>query len=128
MSKKSERYEKGLEEMRHHLGPDADKYVETIAEIAPLFARVNVEFAFGDLYGQEDSELDEKTRELVTVGALTAMGNAIPQLKIHIKAALHCGASKEEIVEVITQMIAYCGFPAATNAILTAKEVFDQQT
>ena len=67
--------------------------------------------------------MDDKTQELVTLGVLTVLGNTLPQLKLHIGCALHCGASKEEITEVITQMIAYCGFPAATNAIMTAKEV-----
>ena len=120
----TDRYQIGIEEMRRHLGPNADKYVEAIREVAPLFAKVNVEFAFGDLYGDKNNPLDQKTRELVTVGALTVMGHALPQLKLHIECALRCGASKEEIVAVITQMLAYCGFPAATNAILAAKEVF----
>lgn len=120
----SDRYEKGIKSMREHLGVKADEYVQAIRDIAPLFAKVNVEFAFGDLYGDENSVLDQKTRELATIAALTVQGFSLPQLKIHIEAALRCGASKEEIVEIITQMIAYCGFPAATNAILVAKEVF----
>jgi len=120
------RYEKGIKIMREHLGPDADKYVETIAKIAPLFAKVNVECAFGEIYGDENSVLDQKTKELCTVAALTVRGDSLPQLKLHIECALRCGASKEEIVEVITQMILYGGFPVATNAILTAKQVFDE--
>lgn len=121
----TDRYTKGLEMMREHLGPEADSYVAAIEKIAPLFARVNVEFAFGDLYGDPNNPLDQKTRELVTIGALTVQGFSLPQLKLHIEAALRCGAKKEEIVAVITQMIAYAGFPAATNAILVAKEVFE---
>ncbi len=121
-----ERYKKGLDEMKRHLGADTEKYVESIREIAPLFARVNVEFAFGDLYGDPECPLDQKTRELITIGALTVLGYAIPELKIHIKGALLCGASKEEIVAVITQMLAYCGFPAATNALMVAKEIFEE--
>ncbi len=69
--------------------------------------------------------MDAKTRELCTVAALTVQGFALPQLKIHVEAARRCGASCEEIVEVITQMIAYGGFPAATNPLMTAKAVFD---
>lgn len=118
------RYNKGIEEMRRHLGPKADEYVENIRAIAPKFARVNVEFAFGDLY--TDEVLDQKTRELATIAALTVQGFSIPQLKIHIKAGLKCGASQSEIVEIITQMIAYCGFPAATNAIMAAKDIFEE--
>lgn len=120
----TDRHKKGIELMRKHLGPAADKYVEAICEVVPLFAKVNVEFALGDLYGDENSVLDQKTRELATIAALMVQGFSIPQLKVHVDAALRCGASKEEIVEIITQMIAYCGFPATTNAIMAAKEVF----
>lgn len=120
----SDRYQRGLKVMREHLGPDAEQYVESIREVSPLFARVNVEFAFGDIYGDKSNVLDAKTQELITLSALTVMGNAMPQLKLHLHCALNEGASKEEIVETITQMIAYCGFPSATNAIMAAKEVF----
>ena len=118
------RYQKGLKVMTEHLGSKTDSYVEAIREVAPKFAKVNVEFAFGDVYG--DSVVDIKTRELCTVAALTVQGFSLPELKIHIEAALRCGASQAEIVEIITQMLGYCGFPAATNAIMTAKEVFKQ--
>ena len=123
----SDRYEKGIASMREHLGPKADQYVEAIREVAPLFAKVNVEFPFGDLYGDKQSVLDQRTREIATIAALTVQGFSLPQLKVHVDAALRCGATKEEIVEIITQMIAYCGFPAATNAIMVAKEVFKEQ-
>lgn len=119
-----DRYEKGIQEMRRHLGPKADEYVANIRAIAPEFARVNVEFAFGDLYGSDDV-LDQRTRELATIAALTVQGFSLPELKIHIEAGLRCGATQQEIVAIITQMLAYCGFPAATNAILVAKEVFE---
>ena len=121
----SERYLKGLVEMRRHLGtPEADQYLAKINEISSEFAKVNVEFPFGELYPRD--VLDDKTRELCAVTALTVLGHALPELRVHVKAALNCGASREEIVEVVTQMIAYCGFPAATNALLTVKESFEQ--
>lgn len=120
----TDRYKKGIEEMRRHLGPKADDYVNEIRDIAPLFAKVNVECAFGDVYGDPDSVLDQKTKELCTIAALTVLGYAEPQLKLHIGCALRCGATQQEIVEVITQMILYGGFPSATNAILLAKKVF----
>jgi len=123
----NERYKKGITEMRRHLGNDADKYVAAIEEIAPLFAKINVECAFGDVYGDSNSVLDEKTKELCTLAALTVQGFSMPQLKLHIGCALRCGATKEEVVEVITQMVLYCGFPAATNAIMTAKSVFEEE-
>ncbi|MDG2305415.1 MAG: carboxymuconolactone decarboxylase family protein [Candidatus Binatia bacterium] len=117
-------YNKGMREMRRHFGPAADEWINSIKEIAPEFAKVNVEFPFGELYTR--TVLDDKTRELCTVAALTVQGFALPELRVHVKGALNCGATRDEVVEVITQMTAYCGFPAATNGLLAAKEVFDQ--
>jgi 4-carboxymuconolactone decarboxylase len=121
----TELYKKGMAEMRRHFGSAADQWIKSIKQIAPEFAKVNVEFPFGELYTRD--VLDDKTRELCTVAALTVQGFALPELKVHVKGALNCGASREEIVEVITQMIAYCGFPAATNGLLAAKEVIDER-
>jgi len=119
-----ELYSRGMEEMRNHFGPEADAHIQKIREISPEFARVNVEFPFGQLYTRQ--VLDQKTRELCTVAALTVEGHCLPELKSHVKGALNCGASRDEILEVILQMIAYCGFPAATNALFIAKEAFDE--
>jgi 4-carboxymuconolactone decarboxylase len=120
----SELYQRGIHEIRKQLGPMADSYIQNIKALSPEFAWVNVTFPFSELYTRD--VVDLKTRELCTVAALTVQGFSLPELKIHVVAALRCGASREEIVEIITQMIAYCGFPAATNALLTAKGVFDE--
>ena len=119
-----EMYRQGMQEMRRHFGPLANTYIQRIAEVSPEFAKVNVEFPFGELYTRD--VLDDKTRELATIAALTVQGFALPQLKVHVRGALHVGASREEVLEIILQMIAYCGFPAATNALLAAKQVFDE--
>ena len=120
----STKYVQGMHEMRKHFGGAADQWIKTINAIYPEFAKVNVEFPFGELYRRD--VVNDKTRELCTVAALTVQGFALPELKVHIKGALNTGSSKMEILEIITQMIAYCGFPAATNALLAAKEVFDE--
>jgi 4-carboxymuconolactone decarboxylase len=117
-------YEKGMEEMRRHFGDAADVYIERLSGISAEFARVNVEFPFGELYTRD--VLDEKTRELCTIAALTVEGHCLPELKIHAVGALNCGASRDEVIEVVIQMIAYCGFPAATNALMVVKEAFDE--
>ena len=124
LPKMSEQYVQGMREMRSHFGKAADKWIEVIHDIYPEFAKVNVEFPFGELYRRD--VIDTKTRELCTLAALTVQGFALPELKVHILGNLNAGSSREEILEVITQMIAYCGFPAATNALLAAKEVFDE--
>ena len=118
-------YRRGMDELRKHLGPMADAHIQKIKALAPEFAWVNMTFPFGELYARD--VLDAKTRELCTVAALTVQGFALPQLKIHVEAALRCGASRDEIVEIITQMIAYGGFPTVTNALMTAKAVFDAE-
>jgi 4-carboxymuconolactone decarboxylase len=120
----SAEYQRGMDEIRQQLGPMADSYIKQIKAVAPEFAWVNVTFPFGELYTRD--VLDLKTRELCTVAALTVQGFSLPQLKIHIHAAVRCGAAREEVVEVITQMIAYAGFPAATNALMTAQAVFQE--
>jgi 4-carboxymuconolactone decarboxylase len=120
----TKKYNEGMREMRKHFGKVADSWIASIREISPEFAKVNVEFPFGELYAR--NILDDKTRELCTLSALTVQGFALPELKVHTQGALNSGASREEILEVVTQMIAYCGFPAATNALKAVQEVFDE--
>ena len=120
----SKKYNDGMKEMRKHFGKVADSWIASIREISPEFAKVNVEFPFGELYSR--SVLDDKTRELCTIAALTVQGFALPELKVHTIGALNSGATREEILEVVTQMIAYCGFPASTNALKAVQEVFNE--
>ena len=120
----SKKYNDGMKEMRKHFGKVADSWIASIREISPEFAKVNVEFPFGELYRR--NVLDDKTRELCTVAALTVQGFALPELKVHTIGALNSGATREEILEVVTQMIAYCGFPASTNALKAVQEVFSE--
>jgi 4-carboxymuconolactone decarboxylase len=61
------------------------------------------------------------------VAALTALGNATPQLKVHIHGALNVGCTKQEVVEIMMQMAVYAGFPAALNGLSAAKEVFAER-
>jgi 4-carboxymuconolactone decarboxylase len=119
----SELYQAGMAEIRKQLGPMADDYIRSIKALSPEFAWVNVTFPFAELYTRD--VVDLKTRELCTVAALTVQGFSLPELSLHIGAALRCGATRGEVAEIITQMIAYCGFPAATNALMTMKQVFE---
>jgi 4-carboxymuconolactone decarboxylase len=61
------------------------------------------------------------------VAALTALGNATPQLKVHIHDALNVGCTRVEIVEIMIQMAVYAGFPAALNGVFAAKDVFAER-
>jgi 4-carboxymuconolactone decarboxylase len=116
------RYERGLKKLAEIDGAQGERVVESLADIAPDFAKYLIEFPFGDIYSRPG--LDLRSREIAVVAALTAMGNATPQLKVHIRAALNVGCSRVEVVETIMQMAVYAGFPAALNGLFAAKEVF----
>ena len=116
------RYERGLEKLKEIDGEIGERVVASLADIAPDFARYLIEFPFGDIYSRPG--LDLKSREIAVVAALTAMGNAAPQLRVHIQGALNVGVSREEVIETIIQMAVYAGFPAALNGLYAAREVF----
>jgi 4-carboxymuconolactone decarboxylase len=120
------RYERGWEKLREIDGEVGESVVQSLQDIAPDFARYLIEFPFGDIYSRPG--LDLKSREIAVVAALTALGNATPQLKVHIQGALNVGVSRDEIVETIMQMAVYAGFPAALNGFAAAKEVFARQS
>lgn len=117
-----QRFDRGWEKLREVDGSAGEKVVAALADICPDLGRYIVEFGFGDVYSRPGLSLQQ--RELATVAALTALGNASPQLKVHIAAALHVGLTRQEIIETIVQMSLYAGFPAALNGMFAAKEVF----
>ena len=82
-------------------------------------------FAMNDVLARPG--IDLKTREMLTVAALTTMGTAPQQLEFHIRAAMNVGVSREEIIEIILQMAVYGGVPAFMNGISAAKKVFADQ-
>jgi 4-carboxymuconolactone decarboxylase len=119
-----DRYQRGLAKLREIDGEAGQRVLDGLADIAPDFARYLIEFPFGDIYSRP--ALDLRSREIAVVAALTALGNATPQLKVHIQGALNVGVSRDEIVETIMQMAVYAGFPAALNGLAAAREVFQQ--
>ena len=116
------RLERGRRALADIDGEAGAKVIDALADIAPDFATYLFEFPFGDIYSRPG--LDLRSREIATIAALTALGNATPQLKVHIEAGLNVGLTREEITEVIIQMAVYAGFPAALNGLFACKEVF----
>jgi 4-carboxymuconolactone decarboxylase len=112
---------KKLEEIDGEAGVAVE---ERLNAICPDLARYLIEYSFGEIYAREI--LDNKTKEQAVVAALTAMGTAVPQLRVHIRAALHVGCSPEEIREIIIQMVGYAGFPATLNAMGTLMDVLGE--
>jgi len=96
-----------------------DDLAEWDEEYAQLFAN----YVYGGMYDRE--VLDQKTRELCAVAALVVLGREV--LAPHMRAALRCGATSEEVAEVVFQMSVYGGFPATLAAIKTLKRVLDEE-
>mgnify|MGYP003597844818 CR=1 FL=1 len=118
----SERYRRGLARLKEVDGEAGEHVVAPLAAAFPDFAAYLLEFPFGDIYSRPGLGLRE--REIAVVAALCAMGNAAPQLRVHLHAALHVGCTPQEVVEVVIQMAVYAGFPAALNGLAAVREVF----
>ncbi|APE43254.1 carboxymuconolactone decarboxylase [Sulfitobacter alexandrii] len=89
----------------------------------PDAAEVVLGFAFTDVLSRDG--LDLRTREMLTVGMLAAIGTAPGQLEFHMRAALNTGVSREELSEIVLQVAVYAGVPACMNAISAARKAFE---
>lgn len=116
------RFERGAAKLAEVDGQAGQNVIDALQDIAPDFANYVIEFPFGDIYSRDGLNL--RDRQIATIAALAALGNAQPQLKIHIQAGLNVGLTRQEITEVLMQMAVYAGFPAALNGLFAAKEVF----
>jgi 4-carboxymuconolactone decarboxylase len=94
-----------------------------IGDFAPKLVELTDRVLFGDVW--ERPELSKRDRSLTTVAALIAL-NRPDQLRFHLKKAVENGLTKEELVEVITHLAFYSGWPNAMTAIMIAKEVFSK--
>ena len=95
-----------------------------MAELAPEVMRLVDSVIYGEIYNRP--AVDLKTRSLCTIAALVVLGHSPLMIKRHISGALHIGVTREEISEIIAQMVFYGGMPAAVNAFRMAKEAFDE--
>ncbi|RST87671.1 carboxymuconolactone decarboxylase family protein [Aquibium carbonis] len=118
------RLERGRRMLDRIDGQAGQAVIDALQDIAPDFADYLFEYPFGDIMSRPGLGLRE--REIATVAALCALGTAENQLRVHIQAALNCGVSRDEIVEILMQMSVYAGFPAALNGLMVAKQVFSQ--
>jgi 4-carboxymuconolactone decarboxylase len=93
----------------------------SIAAVAPKLAQLTEQVLFGDIW--ERAELSKRDRSLITVATLVAL-NRTEQQRFHIKRALENGVTQTELVELITHLAFYSGWPTAMSAMAIAKEVF----
>lgn len=122
---REEKYEHGLNVLRQIDGEAGQRVVDSLADISPELGHQIVAWGFGEIYARPG--LAPRDRQLVTLGVLTALGGAEPQLEVHINAALNVGLTPQEIVEALLHSAGYCGFPRALNATFVAKKVFAER-
>ncbi len=97
-----------------------------LGDFAPKFAELNDDVLFGEVWAREE-QLSLRDRSMTTVSALMAMGILDQSLKGHLLRAKENGITQEEIVEVITHLAFYTGWPKAWAAFSMAKEVFGEE-
>jgi 4-carboxymuconolactone decarboxylase len=125
MESRTNRHEVGEATLGRITGGTGAAVVEGLKDIAPDLAAWIIDFSYGDVMSRPG--LDLRSRQFATVAALTAMGTAAPQLRVHLHGALNVGCTASELVEVILQMAVYAGFPSAINALNIAREVFKER-
>ncbi|CAM2746568.1 carboxymuconolactone decarboxylase family protein [Fructilactobacillus fructivorans] len=96
---------------------------ENFGDFAPKFAELNDDVLFGQVWSRED-KLSPKQRSLITVASLLTQG--VPQLRPHMQIAKNNGVTKDEMVELITQLAFYAGWPKAWTAMTMAKEIYGE--
>ena len=119
----SERLTRGSAKIQELMEGADQSVLKGLGKTAPDLANYVLEFVFGDLYSRPGLAL--KTKQMLTITILATLGNAKPQLAYHIQCGLNVGITRSEIIDIITHVSGYAGFPAALNGVATAKEVFE---
>jgi 4-carboxymuconolactone decarboxylase len=120
-----ERVRRGEELLRNMLGDErAAETREAWRNIAPDFEAYVVEFLAGEIWSRP--HLDLRTRSLVTVATLAALGRPLA-LELNIRFALRNGASRQDITETLLQVAPYAGFPAVWDALAMTDRVVRQE-
>lgn len=123
--KPDQRHERGLKALNALDAKAAQSVLKSLSDIAPEMAGFIVDFAYGEVHARPG--LDVKSRQVSTVAALTALGNAKPQLKFHLNASLNCGISPRQLIEIMYVTAVFAGFPAGLNGVFAAREVFQER-
>jgi 4-carboxymuconolactone decarboxylase len=115
------RQEKGLAAMAKTSGATGRAVIDDLANIAPDLRELILELSSDDMVARKN--LSPKWKEYALISAAVTRGNMIPQVKVHVQAALNVGCSRTEIIELFGQMTVYAGFPAALNALYASQEI-----
>src|ERR1700731_5419449 len=117
-----QRRARGAEKIGEILGQTPEQVERSLGDVAPQLATYVLETVYGEIY--QNPVLDSRTRQIVTVAALATQGNAAAQLRTHIGGALRCGVTRQELIEIMMQLVPYVGVAAAINGVAACREVF----
>ena len=95
---------------------------KNLGKLAPKFAELNDDVLFGEVWARED-KLSLRDSRLITISALMAQG-LYPQVKSHLELGKKHGLTKEEVVEVVTQLAFYTGWAKAWSVFPMIEEVY----
>jgi 4-carboxymuconolactone decarboxylase len=116
-----EMFDRGLALRREVLGADyVDGSIKNANDFMMAFQHVTTEWAWGYAWGRPT--LDKKTRSMLNLAMLTALGKS-PEIKLHVRGAIKNGLTVEDIKEVLLHATVYCGIPAGLDAFKAANEV-----
>ena len=120
----SDLFKKGLKVRKEVLGEDyVNKSIAGADEFTRTMAEWSTEFCWGALWTRPG--LDRRTRSVVNLAMIAAI-NRPHELKLHVKAALKNGLTKDEIKEICLQVAVYCGVPAGIDSFRIAKDAFKE--
>ena len=119
---RAERHQKGAESVKQVLGPKAEESLATLGELGDRI----IETIYGDIYQRDGLTLKE--RQIATLCMLMALGGKDRQVKVHMRAGLRVGITEDELRELVIQLAAYAGFPAAINAQAQLNEVLAEES
>ncbi|MCZ0736877.1 carboxymuconolactone decarboxylase family protein [Phreatobacter sp. AB_2022a] len=122
METDTHRRERGARKIGEILGQSPEQVERSLGDLAPQLATYVLETIYGEIY--QSPVLDSRTRQIVTVAALATLGTAGPQLRTHIGGALRCGVTRDELVEIMMQLVPYVGVAAAINGVAACRDVF----
>lgn len=119
------RYDIGMQVRKEVLGSEhVERAQARISELDADFQHLITETAWGAVWARPD--LDRRTRSLVTIAILAALGRE--ELALHLHASRNCGVDPQEIAEVLLHVAVYAGVPAANTAFALAKREFEGQS
>ena len=117
-------FDRGLAIRKEVLGAShVERSLSGADDFTRPYQELMTEYCWGAVWGRPG--LSRKTRSLLNLAMLTALGRE-EEFKLHARAALRNGVTREEIQEVLLQAMIYCGVPAANSAFKQAREVFAQ--